>query len=211
MFKSLLLQFAFLFSLVTIPPVSFANPQQEATNQVEITYPQGGNAVQGLVQIIGTVNPVDFQSYRLEFSPQNSPSSSWFPIHQQSSPVVNDVLGEWDTSVLTDGNYLLRLSVYTHSGETTSILIEGIRIRNYSPIETETPKPTRENILPTITSTPFATLSPTATIQPSPTSLPANPISLGNDTIQKAAVTGSIIGFIGVLFILLYIGYRQKP
>jgi len=211
MVKPPLFQLSVLLILLSLLVLSFTNTQQGTADPVEITYPQGGNAIQGLVQIIGTVDTVGFESYRLEFSPQHAASPSWFLIHQQSSTVTNDVLGEWDTSVLTDGDYSLRLSVYTQSGAVTSILVEGIRIRNYSPVESETPIPTSNNILPTSTPTAFATLEPTATIQPSPTSLPVNPISLGNATLQRAALIGSIIGFVGVLFILLYMGYRQKP
>jgi hypothetical protein len=209
MTKPRLLSIFILVALLSISSISFAKVQQEENDQVEITFPGPGNAVQGLVQITGTANIADFQSYRLEFSLQNAASPSWFLIHQQSSPVIDGILGEWDTSVLTDGEYMLRLSIYTQSNATTTVLVENIRIRNYSPIETDTPAPTSEDKV--LVSTPTVIATPTSPPPSSPTPLPPNPIAISPNALQKAAITGIIIGFLGVVLILIYTGVRQKP
>lgn len=208
MAKSRLVPFFIPLILLSICSLSFSRVQQEQEDLVEITFPGSGNAVQGLIQITGTANIADFQTYRLEFSTQNSASPSWFLIHQQSSPIVNGILGEWDTSVLTDGEYMLRLSVYTQTNELTTFLAENIRIRNYTAIETDTPTPTSENTEPV--ATPTISASPTPPPLATPTRLPPNPISINLSTLQNAAVVGTIIGAIGAVVIILYAGYRQK-
>lgn len=209
MAKPRLISMLILILLLSISAISFDRVQQEQNDQIEITYPGHGNAVQGLVQITGTANVAEFQSYRLEFSLQNAASPSWFLIHQQSSPVIDDILGEWDTSVLTDGEYMLRLSIYTQNSSVSTILVEQIRIRNYSPIETDTPTPTSENIL--TTPTPTVTATPTIPPSASPTPLPPNPVAINENALQKAAIAGVVIGFFGVVIIIIYAGYRQKP
>lgn len=208
--KSQILVFLLFSLLLSLVSLSFRQIQQAQDEQAMIHNPAPGSAVQGLQQVIGSANVDGFTSYQLEFASQATASTSWFPIHQQTTPVDNNILGEWDTSVLTDGDYLLRLTVFRQSGDPATYTVEGIRIRNYSPIETDTPAPTNNNTLPT--KPPTSTPPPTPTSIPiaSPTPPPVNPISTGSDQIQHAAIVGAILGILGALILMIYVGYRQK-
>ncbi|MBK8419669.1 MAG: hypothetical protein IPL17_12695 [Anaerolineales bacterium] len=48
----------------------------------------------------------------------------------------------WDTTLLTDGDYTLRLRVYFQDGASQDILIQDLKLRNDVPLPTETPTAT---------------------------------------------------------------------
>lgn len=204
---------SFLLSLgilLALSSLSFRSLPQTQTTGVVITFPGSGSAVQGLLQINGTANVSGFQSYRLEFAPATSSSPSWFLIHHQTAPVNDDILGEWDTSILTDGDYSLRLAVDNGTDQPVIALVEGIRIRNYSPIETDTPAPTSEEINVTETIAPTATPAIKETIPATPTPLPTNSVSVSSENLKRAILIGGLLGLVGTFFITIYAGYRQK-
>jgi hypothetical protein len=197
--------------LLSITTISFASLQQEGRGEViELIDPLPGSAVQGLVQIIGTISIDGLEFYRLEFSSQKTQSKTWFLINENDLMITNDIIGEWDTSVLTDGIYDLRLTVVKESGESTVELSEGIRIRNYTPIETDTPSPTSDVSFPTTTIEFAPTTTPTTTILPSPTSPRPNPAGVDQTSIADAVLIGGIIGSVGTLILALYINIRRN-
>jgi hypothetical protein len=163
-----------------------------------------GGAVQGLVQIAGTVDINGFQSYMLEFAFEGNAESSWFPITQSATPIINGILGEWDTSLLIDQTYALRLTVNIQNSDPMIIILEGVRVRNYTAIETSTPTPTSlpEVATPTLSITSTPTLTPTPNVTPTPP--PANSAAVGPNNVRKAAQTGLLIGLFFILFITIY-------
>ncbi len=91
---------------------------------VAITWPVAEAAIQGQVTIRGRTAVPRFQSARLDFqplpveSPQATPlPHAWLPITAMDRPVVQGVLGTWDTSSLAPGPYLLRLQVRLNTGQ----------------------------------------------------------------------------------------------
>ncbi len=70
------------------------------------------NTVSGRVDIIGTVNAPDLQWYFVEAAPHDSGDEEliWTPISSLAfAPVVNGELGSWNTTMLADGFYRIRL------------------------------------------------------------------------------------------------------
>jgi hypothetical protein len=130
--------------------------------------PQDGEALQGVVEIIGTTDIVGFQSAEVAFA-YGADSSTWFLITGSEQAVRDDVLASWDTTTIADGTYLLRVRVYTTDGEVVDVEARDLRIRNYSPIETSTPRPEEETTLEP------QFVQPTATPLPTPTALPEIP------------------------------------
>ena len=78
-----------------------------------------------------------FQSAELDFGYLNDPTQTWFLITLSSEPLSGGKITEWDTTTITDGNYTLRLVVTQQDGNQVVATSEGIRVRNYSMIETE--------------------------------------------------------------------------
>ena len=176
--------------------------QEDPDQEIEILSPFPGDPVQGSVAIRVKTSASGFQSAELEFSYARNPTNTWFLIAESDRPLSDEVMAEWDTSTLTDGTYNLRLVVKLKNGRLLSVQVPGIRVRNYSPIETPTPTPSptlAPGEIPTSTPTPSPTPTP---IRPTPTALPANPMQttisdIGDDFLRGGA---------GVLAVFLLAG-----
>lgn len=86
-----------------------ANP--EAT----ISSPQSGDVLRGVVPIRGTAAIADFGFYKLEYRTLAA-DSAWRAIMAGDAPVLDDLLHEWDTSIVLPGDYELRLVVTDSAG-----------------------------------------------------------------------------------------------
>lgn len=106
----------------TIPPellqtIGALTPQPTATAQVSgcvpgqimITYPKPGDIIKGSIVLLGTANIPNFGYFYYEFSPAGS--DTWQSIEGGNQAVQDGSLGKWDTSLITPGNYNLRLVV----------------------------------------------------------------------------------------------------
>lgn len=191
--------------LITGLPV---HAQQNGSDEIIVFSPLPGEAVQGLVQIIGTVDVTGFQSYEIAFAFQDDATQTWFQVASGDAPVIQGVLAEWDTTVLTDSNYNLLLRVHYQNGTVEDLVLESIRVRNYSAIETSTPMPTQASPNQQETHTP---MPPTETpIQPTPTDLPPNPAALDSQQLFGSIQRGAIIGAAFITVALLYTRTKQR-
>ncbi|MEK6256433.1 MAG: Ig-like domain-containing protein [Chloroflexota bacterium] len=174
--------------------LSYSRAQAQFAFQVEISSPSSGDAIQGTVPIIGSSSVNGFISYQVEFSLGKDINESWFNIITSGQPIENNVLAEWDTSALTDGEYSLRLTILRQDDDAIIFIVNDIRIRNYTPIETSTIGPTQTLVpgqVPTSTST---------DVPATPTNLPENSLVLPQKGIQKAIIFG--VSLAGLTFIL---------
>ncbi|MDX1435582.1 MAG: hypothetical protein R3335_02145, partial [Anaerolineales bacterium] len=186
--------FLLLVSWLTIfLPPGLPQAQTEEPVVIVIASPEQGEPLQGNVSITGTIRAPGFIEGRLEFSYEDDNRDSWFEINRLALPREETELGLWDTTILTDGNYTLRLSVTVVSGEVITNTVTGLRVRNYSIIETSTPAPTdtpQPDAAPTLSHTP----TPTSTrIPPTATLLPANPGELTPSQLSRSAGRGILI------------------
>jgi hypothetical protein len=76
--------------------------------------PVRGATLSGNVQVTGTADIEEFWYYKLEFRYEGL--DHWHYITGQNTPVESGVLGTWDTTILPDGNYHLRLVVVDLTG-----------------------------------------------------------------------------------------------
>ncbi|MCB9437482.1 MAG: hypothetical protein H6673_10895 [Anaerolineales bacterium] len=115
---------------------------------MQIVYPITGQEVAGNVVVSGSASHPDFIQYALEYGPDPNPSNLWYPITPQAVtvPVINNALGAWNTTLVQDGTYQVRLHVYlTGNREVTNVIVTGLRVRN-----TSAPQPSGQNTSPTI-------------------------------------------------------------
>ncbi|HID83926.1 MAG TPA: hypothetical protein EYP54_02210 [Anaerolineales bacterium] len=101
---------------------------------------EDNQAVQGRVpvRLRGPLEVV--REVSLDFAYADAPEA-WFPLARRRGLPADGLLAVWDTTTLTDGDYLLRLQYTTQDGQTFVLRIK-LRVRNYTPIETPTPSPT---------------------------------------------------------------------
>ena len=202
--------FLLLSGILLFSPGSFVLAQEEtptspaetpeAVRKLAIQSPLPGQALQGTVSISGTTAIAGFQSAEIDFAYADNPLNTWFLITQSQTPVDNGELAQWDTTTITDGIYSLRLTVTLGDGSQQSVTINGMRVRNYTPIETNTPIPARPTNTAVPGDTAVPTITPTPTITPIPptvTPLPPNPAQLSTTDIFASAGKGAlaILGF----------------
>jgi hypothetical protein len=95
--------------------------------QIDITSPKAGDQIQGSITLKGTANIPNFGFYKYEFAPLGS--DAWAAILANRKPVQDGDLGNWDTSAITTGDYLLRLVVIDNQGNELPACIIPLRIK----------------------------------------------------------------------------------
>lgn len=173
------------------PAGSPTPPPPLETPELSIQAPLLGQALQGSVTITGNSAAPGFVYAEVAFTYSGDMTGTWFLISDASDPVVDGTLGQWNTSTITDGDYDLRLRVLLDDGSHLDVVIPGLRVRNYTPIETDTPTP----VTPTATQIPGElTLTPTLTPMklPSATPLPTNPAEITGQDIALGLGKGAL-------------------
>ncbi len=79
-----------------------------------ISSPAEAEAVFGMVKIVGTAAHDDFDEYRLSY--RRVDESSYTEFHSSRAAVTDGELGVWDTSLLANDEYVIRLEVATAGG-----------------------------------------------------------------------------------------------
>jgi len=97
-------------------------------DQIMITAPEPGQPISGTVEITGTARIPNFGFFKYEVSPMGS--QNWATISAGREPKVNQVLGPWNTSSLTNGDYFLRLVVTDNVGVALEPCVIAVRVAN---------------------------------------------------------------------------------
>jgi hypothetical protein len=134
--------------------------------------------------------------------------------------VVQGRLALWDTTVIPDGLYSLRLRVVRVDGNYNEYFVRGVQVVNARPTETPTPEDTPTPEEPTETPAPTPTVviavptvaspTPRPTDTPLPTALPtatAEPVDLPFQSVSDAVcrgagITVAVFAGIGLFFVL---------
>ncbi len=113
--------------------LSPATPAAEGCvpGQIEWTYPQNGGTLQGKVVLRGTVNVPNLGFYKYEYRAIGS--ENWLTIAAGNRPIIDQPLGgegsgEWDTEMVTPGDYELRLVVYDNTNQPFPACVVSVRI-----------------------------------------------------------------------------------
>ncbi len=151
-----------------------------------ITFPSPVYVVRDTFDIRGTVTLPTMRNFFIEFRPLvtdelnalPSEQRPWFPATlPQLQPVVDDVLGTWNTFTAPDGLYEIRLTINTNSGVPEYVRVSPIRVENNIPPFLE------ETILQ-----PAATVIPTQVAPNGRPTLAATPTALNSGSPQVTAL-----------------------
>lgn len=174
-------------------------PLEGLSSGGQIRAPLGGEALQGSIAVEGSTGE-NIQSAELSYAYEDG--NDWFLLFQTSTP-VDGVFSWWDTTLISDGDYQLRLVVIYKDGVQTETIVHGLRVRNYSLVETATPALQTET--PQMTE---MAATPTATPTPAPvftaTAMPANPLTIHYDDLRKSAATGVFIAGIVIGLLVIF-------
>jgi hypothetical protein len=185
---------AVLIALVGLVPVlgvgrMISVRAQSAEPDIFIQSPRRGEPLQGVETVSGKIRGDLFQRAELSFTYAGMEEPTWFYLAEFNRKDIDENTREfaydWDTTRITDGDYHLRIRAEYQDGELVE-LVENLRIRNYSPVETRTPGPEPTGETRATPETP--TVRPT--VQPTPTPFPANPASLTEQDLLRSLRLG---------------------
>jgi hypothetical protein len=183
--------FLFLFFVLLLTAAQDEPP-------INITSPVSNDVLRGEVTIIGTTDASNFLSAQLDFTYASNPTSTWFTIQTFSQPVRDSTLTTWNTTSITDGDYILRLRV-NYLDNTSQEITVPIQIGNDIPPATPTVviTSTLESVSVLIPTPFLLAVSPTPTSlpRPTPTALPTNPASVGQTAIYASLGRGALVIF----------------
>ena len=174
---------------VFLHPVQAApQPQGQATAQ--ITSPTEGQTLAGLVTITGSADHPEFARWELAYGPDPNPNDAWQPFASGSQVVHDGTIGTWNTGVIADGGYMLRLRVVRKDSNYDEAFVRGLKVSNSAPIGTPTsipPAATFPAEQPTFTAIEAAQPIATVMVEQPPTSLPEARVVETNQPQTNAA------------------------
>lgn len=168
-----------------------------------ISSPISGETIQGLSLIRGSTEIEGFEKYEIAFGFDNESNSSWFLIQSSRQSVQNDLLANWDTNLITDGIYRLRLRIFLKNGTIKEKFVDKLRIQNYSIITTDTP------ISASNASSPSNIRSSSTPVLMA-TNLAVNPMVVSTPRIIYSMVTGAGMIFVLILVVWIYGRFKVK-
>jgi hypothetical protein len=183
-------------SMLLLPLVLFLLALQDSPPPA-ILSPQAGDTLLGEVSIIGTTDVQNFASARLDFAYASDSAGTWFLLQNLPQPARETPLYLWNTTSITDGEYILRLRVTLTDGTFQEVTVP-ITIQNDAPLPTPTPGSTAtpEASIAFQAPTSFllaASPTPTEVPPPTPTVLPSNPASLEPGNIVGSLGRGALV------------------
>ena len=186
---SLLLAFVILIRLTLLGPAQAA-PLPQGADIAQITAPTEGQALAGLVTISGSANHPEFARYELAYGPDPNPGDAWQPFAEGNQAVENGTLGTWNTSVIADGQYALRLRVIRADSNYSEGFVRGLQVSNSGPVGTPTsipPAPTFPAEAATLPAEEAVQPISTVMVEQPPTSIPEAPASANSTPRPTAA------------------------
>jgi hypothetical protein len=176
-----------------------------------ITYPSTGQVLQGQVAITGTTDIPSFATAELDFGYVSDETSTRFLIQTLTHPIANNLLATWDTTSISDGDYLILLRVFLTDGTFQDTTV-SVKVRNYTTLPTATP-----TILPTEPAIQIPTailvvpsMTPTLAPLPTPTLLPPNTAATNENEIYTGFWRGGLVVLLLFLIFGLVIRLRRS-
>lgn len=196
--------------LITLGTFVFWTTSLAQAPEVRITSPQMNAEVRGKVLINGRTALSGFDYYKVEFGIGPSPAD-WAIIGEvHKTPVTEGLLETWDTTMLPDGMYSLRLRVVKPDGNYEEHFVPQIKIVNTLPTETPTAtvSPTLPPTVAVVATYTLVVAKPTAALaQPTPTPTLARPTRAAASPLGDIKEYGNAVclgaGAMGVIFLLV--------
>jgi len=165
-----------------------AQPPSDASDvytfepRLAIREPVEGEIVSGIVPIVGSADAPAFVSYALQYGVSHDPGAFSAPfVGPIGGPVIDGLLGEWDTRGLAEGPHTLRLVVRDQAG-----VERDVRVRLFVVAPTPTPPP----VDPTPTWTLEAPTAAPLPTEPVPAPLPTETLPAPHQAAPPATPEG---------------------
>jgi hypothetical protein len=190
-----------------IPAFSQSIPGTPPDPNASITWPPPVYLLRGEFEIRGSASLPNMTNYFIEFRPledtfgvqapvateeAGAPEEAiFFPaILPSSTPVLDSVLGVWDTSLVPDGLYEIRLTVNLAQGEPVTHTVSPLRVENEPPPFVQLPVSTQQ-VPPTQQIPP--TQPPPPTVPPTEDPTPRVTVTTPNGNVRAGDGTNYAI------------------
>ena len=203
--------FCFVSIIFFLLPELSVESQELNPRKAEISSPSEGDVVRGIVPILGNSDVEGMRSWEITFSYIEDSTETWFLIDESDLSVTDEMLSEWDTTTISDGNYNLRITIFLERERKTNFIVNNLRVRNYTQVETDTPNPTI-TISPILETPEYlddgdSFIVPTQRLTLTP--LPINPIEISKQDLSSNLIRGVAGTFAVFMIIGLYISIRK--
>jgi hypothetical protein len=189
--------------------LSWSSVSAQGAGLAAIDEPSDGEVLRGVIQIEGTAVVPNFAAADLSFAYARDTTNTWFSLEEIDRPIAGSLLGTWDTTTISDGDYVLRLQVQGQGGTMLADTVD-VQVRNYTAPVLPTPTVTATSSpvapVPTAMILPIvATLTATPSLQATSTPLPPNPAAVSETALfgmfARGALAAASIGVILALAI----------
>ncbi|MGJ3237230.1 MAG: transglycosylase domain-containing protein [Anaerolineae bacterium] len=155
-----------ILSLLNLP-ANLAPPPQGECQQgqplptVQINFPQENSRLEGVATITGQVSASELQRWEIQIAEAGTDNfrSVMSQPRTEQVPTGGSTLYEWDTTTVSDGNYILRLAAY--SNQNGGFIFRDVRVVVDNPEPTQVP-PTPTPFSIELTPLPFDELTPSS-------------------------------------------------
>lgn len=187
--------------LMIFPSVS------QITPGLYVLTPTDGQVVAGTVEVKGSVPDDDFDYAEVTYAFSDESTSNWFQISRLDQTIHDATLALWDTTTITDGTYRLKVTVHRKNGSSSEVVIENIRVGNYT--HYEVPTTTIAAAAAVVTPSAGETITPTVVMSPLPTELPKNPASIDQGDIKLSLISGLTLAILVLVVLGVYVLFRR--
>lgn len=190
-----------------IPVLMIFPSVNQITPGLYVLNPTEGQVVAGTVEIIGSVPDDGFDYAEISYAFSEETTQNWFLVSRLDQPLHDETLALWDTTTITDGTYRMKVSVHRKNDSVSELIIENIRVGNYTHYEVPTPTVTTAAVV----ETPSAgeTAEPTVVVRPLPTDLPKNPASIDQDDFKLSLISGLSLAVLVLAVLAVYVLFRR--
>jgi hypothetical protein len=180
----------------------------QITPGLYVLSPTDNQIVSGTVEVKGSVPDDGFDYAEVSYAFSDETVSNWFLISRLDQTIHDATLALWDTTTITDGIYKLKVSVHRKNGSVSELVIEDIRVGNYTHYDLPTATATSAAA---VSETPSAgeTLAATEVMAPQPTDLPKNPASIGEDDFKLSLISGITLAVLVLVVLGIYVLFRR--
>ncbi|MCL4488483.1 MAG: hypothetical protein M1570_10195 [Chloroflexi bacterium] len=188
-----------------------AAPSALNCQTVALTAPASGSVLSGAVEIRGRALVTGFQFYKVEDSAQGQGKWTLIGADVVRKPVSEGRLVVWQTTLVQNGSYRLRLHVVDSTGNYCEVVAGPFRVSNAFPTVVELPTLTEtvpEAVVP-VQSTPTIVVSVPVEVAPNPTVLttPLPARTIGVKGINLTVLTAFFLfGVMAMLAVAMFVG-----
>ncbi|MBI9047019.1 MAG: hypothetical protein JEZ06_21205 [Anaerolineaceae bacterium] len=189
--------------------LGFRELPKKLSSEIPAVYsPRSGDVLKGSVIIDGNSEVDGFTNIEIAYSYDNQDDEqSWFMIFHGDEMVSDGTLAIWDTTLITDGDYELRVRFKFEERDDFDIFIRNLKVRNYSIVESVEEIETAQEV--EIRTEPTPGKSDTVAMNDKIV-FTKNPASITVEAYMMKIFQGVGLTGIGLLVLLVYYSIRSS-